>query len=327
MLQFINGENIIEPKNPSFQYNGLEYVVNNEVYGNKININMINKTIREFINTGNKKLDLDKEKCYENPEYTIKSEKVQEIKQNLDKYVSSKIVYDFGEVTEIIDGELINKWLSVNDDLDVQFNESRVREYIDNLSRKYDTVGKERDFKTSTGKNIKIKGGYYGWKINSSEETNDLIESIKKGQNIIKEPVYSQKAVSRNENDIGNTYVEVNITKQHLWFYKDGKLITQGDIVTGNINKGCSTQLGIYPLNYKQRNATLKGFGYNSPVQYWMPFNGNIGIHDASWRNNFGGDIYKNNGTHGCVNVPLYLAKAIYEKINSGIPIICYDEK
>ena len=326
-LQCIKGDNIVEPMNPSFKYDGSKYQIYDEVYGNKIDKNIINETIKKSINAGIKKIDLDKENCYENPKYTSKSEKVLETKNILDKYVSSKIVYDFDEETETIDGELINKWLIVNDDLDVEFNNNDIKQYIDNLCDKYNTVGKERDFKTSTGKIIKIKGGYYGWKIKTEEETKDLIENIKKGQNIMKEPIYSQKAMSRNENDIGDTYVEVNITRQCLWFYKNGKLITQGDVVTGNINRGCATQLGIYPLNYKQKNATLKGFGYSSPVQYWMPFNGNIGIHDASWRNSFGGDIYKSNGTHGCVNAPLYLAKAIYEEIDSGIPIICYEEK
>lgn len=326
-LQCMKGDNIIEPMNPSFEYNGSEYQVCDEVYGNKIDKNMINETIKKSINNGMRKIDLDKEKCYENPKYTSKSDKVLDTKNALDKYVSSKIVYDFDEETETVDGELINKWLKVNDDLDVEFNNNDIKEYIESLCEKYNTVGKEREFKTSTGKTVKIKGGHYGWKINIEEETKDLIENIKKGQNIMKEPIYSQKAVSRQENDIGDTYVEVNITRQHLWFYKNGKLITQGDVVTGNINRGCATKLGIYPLNYKQKNATLKGFGYSSAVQYWMPFNGNIGIHDASWRNSFGGDIYKSNGTHGCVNAPLYLAKAIYGEIDSGIPIICYEEK
>jgi lipoprotein-anchoring transpeptidase ErfK/SrfK len=55
-----------------------------------------------------------------------------------------------------------------------------------------------------------------------------------------------------------------------------------------------------------------------------MPFNGGIGIHDATWRRKFGGDIYKRDGSHGCINCPLSLAKTIYENIDVGTPIICY---
>jgi lipoprotein-anchoring transpeptidase ErfK/SrfK len=79
-------------------------------------------------------------------------------------------------------------------------------------------------------------------------------------------------------------------------------------------------------LNYKQKGPTLRGPGYEAEVTYWMPFNGNIGIHDASWRYSYGGNIYRRNGTHGCVNVPKYLAKRIFENIEEGTPVICYEE-
>ena len=153
-----------------------------------------------------------------------------------------------------------------------------------------------------------------------------MINDIKNGENIIKEPIYLQKALGTRENDIGSTYVEINLTNQYLWFYKDGDIVAQGDIVSGNESRGLSTPVGTYILNYKQKDATLKGAGYSSKVSYWMPFNSNIGLHDATWRNDFGGNIYKSNGSHGCINLPVYLAKKIYENIEPGTPIICYTE-
>jgi len=146
------------------------------------------------------------------------------------------------------------------------------------------------------------------------------------GDIIEKEPIYLQKAFSREGNEIGNTYVEINISKQHLWLYKDGKMIAQGSVVTGNPNRGNATVLGVYMVNYKQKEASLKGPGYEAKVTYWMPFFGNIGLHDASWRYRFGEDIYLRNGTHGCVNAPLYLAKIVYENVDEGTPIIIYKE-
>ena len=47
-------------------------------------------------------------------------------------------------------------------------------------------------------------------------------------------------------------------------------------------------------------------------------------MHDATWRNNFGGDIYLTNGSHGCINLPLDKAEAIYAYVSTGFPIICY---
>ena len=125
-------------------------------------------------------------------------------------------------------------------------------------------------------------------------------------------------------NDIGLTYVEINLTKQHLWFYKDGTLIVQGAVVTGNVKKGYKTPEGVYSLKYRIRNAVLKGENYEAKVSYWMPFNNDIGIHDAPWRSGFGGNIYLTRGSHGCVNAPFKLAETLFKNITVGTPIVCY---
>jgi hypothetical protein len=327
----INGLNclnkdIIEPQNVSFKYSNGSYEVIKEVYGNKIYKVRFNEAIEIGVLKGETKLDLNENHCYENPRYTLSSIKTLEAKNLLNKYVSAKITYIFGSENEILDGNIINQWLSVDEDLDVVIDNKAVAGYVQGLSKKYDTAGVARKFKASTNKIVEVKGGFYGWKINRAAETKALLKNIKHGEVIEKEPIYAQKALSRGEDDIGSTYVEINITRQHIWFYKEGKLIAQGAVVTGNPNRGFSTTLGVYMLNYKEKGSTLRGPDYEAEVTYWMPFNGNIGIHDASWRYSFGREIYKRNGTHGCVNVPLYLAKKIFENIEAGTPVICYEE-
>ncbi|WP_238884027.1 L,D-transpeptidase family protein [Clostridium sp. YIM B02551] len=319
-------KDIIEPKNVSFKYSKGSYEVIEEVYGNKVLKENLNKAIENSILQGDTKLDLNNNQCYENPKYTLKSAKTTETKNLLDKYVTTKVTYKFGSKSEVLDGETISKWLSIDENLEVVISENAVKEYLQGLGSKYDTVGITRKFKSSIGKMVEVKGGFYGWKLNSTEEAKALLENIKIGEVSEKEPIYTQRALYRDDDDIGRTYVEIDITRQHLWFYKDGKLITQGDVVTGNPNRGNSTKLGTYMLNYKQKGSTLRGENYEADVTYWMPFNGNIGIHDASWRYSFGGEIYKSNGTHGCVNAPLYLAKTIFENIEEGTPVICYEE-
>lgn len=319
-------KDIIEPQNVSFKYSNKSYEMIEEVYGNKIIKEKLNEAIKMSILKGETKLDLNEKLCYENPKYTLNSDKTSETKNLLNKYIQTKITYIFGSKNEVLDGNIINEWLSVDENLEVVINEMAVMRYVQGLSKKYDTVGSTRSFKTSMGKIVEVKGGLYGWKINRNAETRSLLENIKLGKILEKEPIYTQKALSRNEDEIGNTYVEINITRQHLWFYKDGKLTTQGAVVTGNPNKGHSTVLGTYMLNYKQKGATLTGADYEAKVVYWMPFFGNVGIHDAGWRYSFGGEIYKRNGSHGCVNVPLYLAKTIFDNIEAGTPIICYEE-
>ncbi|MCM0646896.1 L,D-transpeptidase/peptidoglycan binding protein [Clostridium swellfunianum] len=331
LISIVNGLNCLkqpftEPQNVSFKYSNGSYEVVKEVYGNKIDRDRLNLEIKECILKGEAKLDLNQSFCYVNPGYTLNSEKTAKTRDLLNKYVKTNITYIFDNAKETLDGKIINQWINVNENLDVIISEIEAMKYLKSLSRKYDTVGIARNFKTSIGKTVIVEGGLYGWKINQGDEIKALFENIKHGQIIQKEPIYSQRSLPRGKDEIGNTYVEINITRQHLWFYKNGRLITQGAVVTGNPNKGHATVIGTYMLNYKQKGATLTGPGYEAGVTYWMPFFGNIGIHDATWRYSFGGEIYKTRGSHGCVNAPPYLAKAIYENIEGGTPIICYEE-
>ncbi|MCF0149232.1 MAG: peptidoglycan binding domain-containing protein [Clostridium sp.] len=319
-------KNIENPVNVGFNYLDGIYVIEPEVYGNKIDKDKFKELLIEAIYKGNREFNVNEEGCYEEPLFTTVSEKTMETEELLNKYVSTKVTYLFGENKEVLDADTIKNWLSINENLDVVLDEKALSEYITSLCNKYNTIGITRNFKTSTGKTVEVKGGYYGWKINSTAEKKLLNEYIKLGANIEKEPIYSQEAVYRDKDDVGNTYVEINISRQYMWFYKEGKVIAEGGVVTGDPRKGYSTLTGTYMINYKQKNAVLRGPGYEANVNYWMPFNGNIGIHDASWRSSFGYNIYQSDGTHGCVNSPLSLAKKIFENIEAGTPVICYEE-
>ena len=326
-LNCFNSEDIVEPIDACLKYADGEFKIIKEVYGNKINEEFLYAYLLNSILLGERCINLDEINAYENPKFTSESEKVIKAQNELNKYVSSEIYYIFDNEIEVLDSSIINTWLEVDSTMNVVINEEKIKEYIKTLGIKYDTYGKTRSFKSTTGKNINVIGGNYGWRIDRTKEKEALIKNIKSGEIIKKEPIYLQTALGNHENDIGNTYVEINLTNQYLWFYKSGKIITQGDVVTGNVSRGNATPQGTYTLNYKQKNATLRGDNYNSDVKYWMPFNMNIGIHDASWRNSFGGNIYQTSGSHGCVNAPEYLAKNIFENIEPGTPIICYKDE
>ena len=129
----------------------------------------------------------------------------------------------------------------------------------------------------------------------------------------------------KGSNDIGNSYVEIDLTNQHLYLFKDGDIVLETDFVSGNMSKAdCVTPPGVFGLTYKTRNAILRGTNYETPVNYWMPFNGNVGMHDATWRRAFGGTIYLTSGSHGCINLPLHMAASIYEYVSTGFPVVCY---
>ena len=126
-------------------------------------------------------------------------------------------------------------------------------------------------------------------------------------------------------NDIGRSYVEADLTNQHLYLYYKGNLVLETDFVSGDMRvSGNITPQGVFGLTYKTQNAVLRGADYETPVSYWMPFHGNFGMHDATWRSEFGGDIYLTNGSHGCLNLPLDKAAELYSYLYTGYPVICY---
>ncbi len=137
---------------------------------------------------------------------------------------------------------------------------------------------------------------------------------------VVQEPKYGAEG----------TYVFVSISKQHLTYFVDGKAVLDCPVVTGNIYNNHDTPKGTFSLIYKSRNVTLKGSEdngdkYESFVNYWMAFIGaSIGLHDATWRSSFGGEIYKGGGSHGCVNMPLQSAGELYEMLEPGTPVLVY---
>lgn len=322
-LSFFKAENIRQPRNAylsDYTENGYQIVpedkgtvpVREKIYG----------AVEEAVNTLAASVDLN-EDCYENAGITSEDKRLQSECEQKNRLTGIVITYRFGDETEVLDGNTIKDWL-VMDGSTVDIDEELVREYVNSLSRKYDTWGRKREFKTTEGETITIAEGAYGWWMNRADETTELVAQIKSGQGGERIPVYRAQAAQYGEDDIGDTYVEIDLTSQHLWVYDGGELVEESDFVSGNVSNGNITPVGIYSITYKERNATLRGTGYVSKVSYWMPFNGNVGMHDASWRGAFGNDIYLTNGSHGCVNLPIKKAESIYGYVEKGEPVIVY---
>ena len=186
-------------------------------------------------------------------------------------------------------------------------------------------------FKSTARGKVNVYGGNYGYLINQKSEVKQLTKDLKSGKDVTREPVYAQKGAGRNGNDdISDTYVEVDLTKQHMWYYKNGRLIVDAPFVSGCIKEKTGTIVGTYSLQYKERNATLRGgdeeegTDYESKVSFWMPFFNGYGLHDATWRDEFGGTIYKTNGSHGCINLPYSKAEILFNNISAGCTIVVF---
>ena len=323
-LPFMNGEQR-DPSDASYSEYDSEagYTLVPADYGTKIDEEAFYQAVVDAVSGLDETLDLSEAHCYEEPAVGDDDEELLALIEDLNRYVQTVITYEFGEEKEVLDAATIHTWLK-DEDGKIAVDEEAVLDYVKGLAKEHNTAYRPKEFETSYGTTVTISNGFYGWKIDNAGEVEQILADLATGENITREPVYAQKANSHGENDYGDSYVEINLTAQHLFLYKDGNLVVESDFVSGNLSKGHATPTGAFGLTYKTTDAVLRGEDYVTPVKYWMPYAGDVGMHDATWRSSFGGNIYKTNGSHGCINLPRSAAKTIYETIEQGYPVLVY---
>lgn len=302
---------------------GAGYMILPEERGNALDRNRTLACVKRAMGALETRINLEKNGCYREPGRTAGDEKLQKLADDMNRYVGIKVVYRFGDAEEILDGTRIQRWLKEEQGGAV-LDRAGVAGYVASLRKKYDTIFRSRTFITSYGEKITLQEGDYGWWMNCERETEELYQMLCQGKSGVRTPVYYQTAAAYGGRDYGDSYVEINLTAQHLFVYQNGKKMMESDFVSGNAAGGDATPEGIYGLTYKEMDATLNGDDYESLVSYWMPFNRNVGLHDAVWRDRFGSDIYRLSGSHGCINLPYAAAKELYGYVEKGMAVICY---
>ncbi len=277
-------------------------------------------------------IDLKNLDCYEDRTLTPKQREILSRWEKVQEFQKLKIIYDMGEEQIILDASVISQFLEkdkddlfrINEDGTLYISREKVEGFIDALAEEYDTYKKERTFQSTRGDHIVLQKGSYGTLIDREKEKEYLYKALTGRVSETHIPAYKRTAYHRGKNDIGDSYIEIDMTEQKMYLYWKGECLVNTDIVTGCTSKRMGTPEGVYSVYAMQRNRTLRGPGYASFVNYWMPVNGNIGIHDANWRNSFGGEIYKKSGSHGCINTPYEAMKIIYENVEIGIPVVMF---
>lgn len=252
--------------------------------------------------------------------------------KGIEAFQNFSLIYDFGDRQEIVDSGVVCDWISLDEEGYIIFDENNlpvldeamIEEYVAYLGSVYNTVGIERSFQTTRGDVVTVEGGAYGNELDAKAELKFLKNAFLKKENGVRTPEYISEAFVKGSNDIGKTYIEIDMGNQIMYYYKSGKLMLETPIVTGNMKRNWSTPSTVCYVYYKQKNRVLRGADYATPVKYWMAVHGNIGIHDASWRKEFGGDIYLTDGSHGCINTPLEKVRELYDMVEIGTPVIMF---
>ena len=321
-------QNMIAPKNPTINYINGKIEVEKGTDGTQFNVDNVVSLIEYDLSHLVTELSFEKEGCYRTAKYDINSDKVIEFRDELEDYLNLKITYLYGEkVSFTISPEDIYNMLDIDqDNYTCTVNKEKIANYISKFAEEHDTFGKDRLFKTTSGDLVKVNSDYLGWEIDQENELNELYKNITTKTSIEREPIlaHTGHSYSLDNADIGDSYVEFDLTNQKVHFYMNGKHILTDDIISGNPNKYQNTPGGLYEIYSMSYDVMLTGPGYASHVDYWMPFNGEIGMHDAHWQSTFGGDVYLRRGSHGCVNLPYKTAQTIWDMGYRGLPVVCY---
>ena len=330
-------ENQIAPENAYVRFANSEFTIVPETEGSELNAREAYQMISGAIDNEAADVDLGSNpKAYKKADVTKESSELQNMVNTYKNLTKANITYTFGDETVTLDGNTIKNWLQFDEKGQLLQNDEAFRQhvvdYVAQLAADHDTVGTERQFETTSGRTVYVYGSAYGWKIDQDKEVAQLMQEIQSGTQTTREPVYSMRANAHGINDLGNTYIEVDLTEQYMWYYQNGNIIFQSEIVSGlPSDPDRKTPPGIFTLNSKSSPSVLRGemtangtYSYEQPVTYWMPFNGGIGFHDADWQPYFGGDRYLTGGSHGCINLPPENAGQLYSLIQYDVPIICF---
>ena len=328
-LEAFSEENMIAPEDAYIseykeELAGCEIVP--EVMGTQLDVEAAVSCIKAMIYGGAEKVDLVEQDCYKKPVITSTDEALVAKWETLNRWLGTQITYDWNANEVVVDGSIIQEWILTANDGTISIDKEAVKDFVEENASKYDTYGKSRRFTTTLGVELILGTGGFGWKTDKKAVENELLAYIEDGTVTKAEPVYSNTAPRKGMNDIGNSYVEADLSNQHLYLYYKGELVFETDFVSGTMNStpDCVSPAGVFDITYKTSNATLRGGDYEQFVYYWMPFFGNYGMHDATWRWQFGGNIFMTDGSHGCLNLPLDAAATIYSYMYEGYPVICY---
>lgn len=353
-MKILDAKLMIEPKDAYIGIEDGKFAIVEEVMGTTIDTDRFKTTVNDSLAKAAVNVNLQDAGCYNLPKVYSTDESLTADFAEMSEFVEGIITLQLDDLTVEPDMELYDAVLEKSGD-SYTVSKKQVQNYVKELAAQYDTIGTERTFTSTYGGNrkVKISGDAFGYEIDQEATTNALYNALQSKKTMTVDVVFKSKGYTlQGENDIGDTYIECNLSEQKVVAYKDGKKIAEGDCVSGCEALGNGTCLGLYKIQSKLSPTVLRGpqravtktvtkknkkgkkvkvketkmeYEYESPVTFWMQFNGGYGLHDAAgWRSAYGGSIYYYDGSHGCVNLPYDLAEKLYKNFDIGDPVVVY---
>lgn len=351
-MKMLDKKVMVAPKDAFVGVEDGKFTIVKEVLGSTIDRDKFEAAVRDSLSSVMASLVMMEAGCYDLPDIYDTDEELKEELELKNEYAQSEVKLQLDDITLEPGMELYDEVLEKKND-SYEVSQKLVRKYVQSLAKEYNTLDSDRTFTTSfNDKTVKVYGSAFGYELNEEETEKVLYKALTSGKPSTVDVVFDSKGYTLDgENDIGDTYIEVNLSEQKVIAYKNGKKLAEGDCVSGKEAAGHGTCIGLYAIQDKLSPTVLRGekkpvtktvtkkkgkkkvkvqettyeYEYESPVTFWMQFNGGIGLHDAAgWRSTYGGSIYYYSGSHGCVNLPYSLAETLYKNYDIGDPVVVY---
>ena len=335
-LPELQEDHMVAPKDAYIELQQTTFTIIPEVEGNLVDVGIVQNAAQEAVSKEQRDIVVaDLEGSYKVPSVRAQDADIVEKCDSYNHMLAGSITWNTPDGESItVDKNTTVNWLSRDENgeyyRDEDLWEENIEFWVDELARNVNTVGKDWDFHTTNHGTITISGGDYGYSVNKVKEREEVWDLLWDGETDEREP-YFYSVQFNHGSGLGGTYIEANLSSQHVWIYVDGTMVCETDCVSGNTSLGRGTPTGVFQILYKDTDVDLKGqqlangqYSYISHVNYWMPFYGGCGFHDASWRSRFGGSIYKSDGSHGCINLPPSITPKFYGYVSKGMPVIVY---
>ncbi len=334
-LECVSGDEIRDPADAHIgrSENGGYYELVEADDGNRLNEERLYEAVAETIHAGGREIDLEEAGCYEKASVYADDETLNALYEPVRLFQEAVISIDMeGGVTEELTKEIYGDWLEYDFDTGVMsVSSDKAYAYASSLYDRYSTYGHKRKLKAHAGDIVEVGGSEYdnfGYDMDLEKTASTIRDALLKGTSQKVSCTWNQFGLERNEigSDFGNTYVEISLDEQRMWYYVDGEIIVSTGIVSGLATESRATPTGCFQVLDKLTDHRMQGSYGAAFANYVIAIMHNgICIHDSSWRDEYGGDIWLYDGSHGCINTPYNAVKTIYENIWDGVPVVIYD--
>lgn len=315
-------ENMHLPEDAKITWNGDEFEIFEEILGNWIDFNEAKDFIFDRLKSGQTEIGLY-------PITKVQPDVVEQDlwvrKKYLNSIVNSKLYFTLngGEVVTL-DKDIIKTWVIEGPEgYDID-QKNGIAEFVNELSAKVDEANSRIYFTAAhSDKVVSLPVSEELRPKLDMEKQKVEIENMLGGKGSYEVQLYYDRPFL-TETEVFSNRIETDKTRQTVWGFENSEEFLESACVTGNVAQGYDTPVGIFYVTEKARNGKMTLYGL-SEYKYLIAYDGNYCFHDSSWRYDYGGDIYKTAGSHGCTNMPEEGARILYEHSYLGMLVLIYE--